>query len=128
VLKGGGTLLGIHPEGTRNRGNPYEFLPFRSGVGRIIHGSRARVIPVFTNGLLLNGVARQVVGNFRGNVEQIHTVFGAPIDFGDLLDQPRSPKLFQAIADKTHEAIRDLAQEEREIRASYEQAAVQTAS
>lgn len=116
LLDSGGTVLGIHPEGTRNQGDPYQLLPFRSGVGRVIHGSRATVIPVFINGLETSNIFRQLAGNLLGSGQEIHVVFGEPIEFGELLDCPRSPKLFQTIADRTHDVLSALAQEERAIR------------
>jgi len=36
LLRRGGTFLGIHPEGTRGKGDdPYTLLPAQPGVGRI---------------------------------------------------------------------------------------------
>ena len=54
LLRSGETLVGIHPEGRRNPGtDPYQLLPAKSGVGRLIHAARGvAVVPVFTNGLL----------------------------------------------------------------------------
>ena len=48
-----GTVLGLHPEGTRNKGpDPYSFLPAQPGVGRVALGAtRAHVIPVFALGM-----------------------------------------------------------------------------
>ena len=66
LLRNGGAFVGLHPEGTRNKGeDPYALLPAQGGVGRIIQASRgkARVIPVFVNGLG-NDFARQVSSNF----------------------------------------------------------------
>ena len=41
LLRRGGMLAGIHPEGTRNLGDdPYSFLPAQRGVGKIIHAAR----------------------------------------------------------------------------------------
>lgn len=117
LLRAGGHLLGYHPEGTRNKGDPYKLLPVRAGVGRIVHGARVPVVPVFTNGLRVDGLAKQVTSNFDGTGTPIHTVFGAPIDFGNLLDQPANQSTFKQIANRVAAAISELGQEEKRLRA-----------
>jgi 1-acyl-sn-glycerol-3-phosphate acyltransferase len=117
LLRRGGMFCGIHPEGTRKKDDdPYTFLPAQRGVGRIIHGARVPVIPVFINGLL-NDLPRQIESNFDGSGRDIIVVFGAPIDFGSLLDEPSSARTEQRIADKTLEVIGRLGQEEQRLRA-----------
>jgi 1-acyl-sn-glycerol-3-phosphate acyltransferase len=117
LLRNGGHLLGFHPEGTRNRGNPYELLPIHSGIGRLVHSARVPVVPVFTNGLRVEGLKEQIKGNFDGTGTPIHTVFGAPIDFGDLLEQPGNQSVFKQIANRVAGAIRGLGAEEQILRA-----------
>ncbi|MFO7180168.1 MAG: lysophospholipid acyltransferase family protein [Pseudomonadota bacterium] len=117
LLRRGGTFAGIHPEGRRNRGDdPYTLLPAQSGVGRVIHAARVPVIPVFVNGLI-NDLRRQIASNFDGTGQRIVIVFGRPIDFGELLDERPTPRVYQAIADRALEAVRGLGEEERAIRA-----------
>ena len=89
-------------------------------VGRVIHEARVPVIPVFINGLLPNDLGRQVASNFDGTGRKIVVVFGEPIDFTDLYAEPGSPKVHQAIADRTLEVIGRLGQEERVRRAELE--------
>lgn len=116
VLQTGGALVGLHPEGTRNKGDdPYDYLPAQSGVGRIVHGARVPVIPAFINGLG-NDLPKQVAGNFTGKGDTIRVVFGAPIDFGELLDRPGSPRLYKQISERCMDAIRALGEEERALR------------
>jgi hypothetical protein len=74
------------------------------------------VVPVFINGLSPSDLKGQLRGNFDGTGEAIHSVFGEPIDFGDLMQRPASPKLYKAIAAKTMESIAELGQTERAIR------------
>ena len=120
LLRRGGMVAGLHPEGTRNLGDdPYSFLPAQRGVGKIIHAAQAAVIPVFINGLI-NDLPRQIGSNFDGTGRTIVVVFGAPIDFGDLMAAPNSPRVHQAIADRTLEAIGELGREERERRAELD--------
>jgi 1-acyl-sn-glycerol-3-phosphate acyltransferase len=118
MLRRGGCFLGMHPEGTRNKGDDaYTFLPAQPGVGRLIHHSRATVIPVFVNGLL-NDLPRQVTSNFDGSGTPVHIVFGDPVPYGDLLDRKGSPRTYRAIAERTLGAISALGTEEKEHRAA----------
>ncbi len=120
LLRRGGMFAGVHPEGTRKKDDdPYTFLPAQRGVGRIIHGARVPVIPVFINGLV-NDLPRQVESNFDRTGRRIHVVFGAPIDFGGLLDEPAGARTEQRIADRTLEVIGALGREERALRAAAE--------
>jgi 1-acyl-sn-glycerol-3-phosphate acyltransferase len=116
-LRRGGTFAGIHPEGTRKKDDdPYTFLPAQRGVGRVIHEARVPVIPVFIHGLI-NRLPRQVISNFDRTGRKILLVFGEPIDFSDLYALKGSPKVHQAIAERTLEVIGRLGQEERTQRA-----------
>jgi len=118
LLRRGGMFAGIHPEGTRKRDDdPYTFLPAQRGVGKVIQDARVPVIPVFINGLV-NDLTKQVRGNFDRTGQQIFVVFGEPIEFGDLLDQGKSPKVHQAISDRVMQAVAELGQEERQLRAA----------
>ena len=118
LLRAGETLVGIHPEGRRNPGqSPYDLLPAQSGVGRLIHAARGvPVIPVFTNGLLPNNLPQQIKSNFDGTGVPIHSVFGSPIDFGDLLSEPASPRLFAKLAELCLAEVKKLGQEEKALR------------
>jgi len=80
-----------------------------------VHTSHAVVVPVFINGLG-NDILRQVRSNFDGTGEPIHVLYGAPIDFSDLLAEPASPRVFQQIADRALEHIALLGQRERALR------------
>jgi 1-acyl-sn-glycerol-3-phosphate acyltransferase len=117
LLRRGGFFVGIHPEGTRKKDDdPYTLLPGQSGVGRVIHKARVAVVPVFVNGLS-NDLATQVRGGLTGQGDPIHLVFGSPVQFGDLLDAPGGPRAYRRIADRCVEAIAELGQEEKLIRA-----------
>jgi 1-acyl-sn-glycerol-3-phosphate acyltransferase len=116
LLRRGGFFVGIHPEGTRKKDDdPYTLLPAQSGVGRVIRKARVPVIPVFVNGLC-NDLAAQVRGGVLGNGAPIHVVFGEPIAFGSLLDEPESPRAHRRIAERCVEAITALGQEEKALR------------
>ncbi len=116
LLRRGGFFVGIHPEGTRNKGDdPYALLPAQSGVGRVIRKARVPVVPVFVNGLV-NDLVQQVMGGLTRRGAPIHIVFGAPIDFGSLLREAESPKTYKRIAARCVEVIAELGEEERAIR------------
>lgn len=110
-----GTVLGIHPEGTRNKGeDPYSFLPAQLGVGRIALGAtRAHVIPVFALGM-----GQSILGEMKQNAlapreHPVDVYFGAPLDFEDL--RPRAGSLTgqKRAADRCLDAIKALAEQQR---------------
>ncbi len=108
---------GMHPEGRRNLNpDPYKLLPPQAGIGRLIHLARPKVIPVFINGLG-NDLYQQIKGNFTKQGTPIVVVYGEPVDFGDLLDEPATAKTFRAIAERVTETIERLGEEERAYRA-----------
>lgn len=116
LLRQGGVFVGLHPEGQRNPGeDPYELLPARFGVGKIIQDSHAMVIPAFVHGLG-NDLPKQVRGNFDGTGPDVNLVFGAPIDFSELAAGPRTQKTQVAIAERCLDAVRELGHEEKRIR------------
>lgn len=113
LLRSGGMFIGLHPEGMRNKSDdPYTLLPAQGGIGRIIQASRVTVIPAFINGLG-NDIVRQVSSNYLKNGAPVNVVFGAPVDFGDMLDAPPSPRLHRRISERALDAIRVLGEEER---------------
>lgn len=117
LLRQGGTFVGLHPEGQRNtEGDAYTLLPAQSGVGRVIQASGAVVLPVFINGLG-NDIVKQVSSNFTRTGEKVTVVFGEPIDFGDMLEKPPSPRLHKQISERALDVIRKLGDEEKAFRA-----------
>jgi 1-acyl-sn-glycerol-3-phosphate acyltransferase len=117
LLRRGGFFVGLHPEGTRKKDDdPYTLLPPQSGVGRLIRKARVTVVPVFINGLG-NDLPKQIIDGIIGKGRLIHVVYGAPVDFGPLMDAPESPRTYKRIAERCLEAITVLGQEEKAIRA-----------
>jgi 1-acyl-sn-glycerol-3-phosphate acyltransferase len=117
LLRRGGFFVGLHPEGTRKKDDdPYTLLPPQSGVGRLIRKARVTVVPVFINGLG-NDLPKQIIDGITGKGRLIHVVYGAPVDFGPLIDAPESPRTYKRIAERCLEAITVLGQEEKAIRA-----------
>lgn len=115
-----GTVVGIHPEGTRNKGDdPYDFLPAQPGVGRIALGAtRAHVIPVFALGMGQSIASEMKKNAMHADETPIDVLFGKPIDFTDL--QPKANMLTtqKKAADRCLDAIKALAEEQRRIAAA----------
>jgi 1-acyl-sn-glycerol-3-phosphate acyltransferase len=115
-----GTFVGIHPEGRRGTDpDARHLLPGQTGVGRLVRRSTAVVIPAFTNGLLASDIVAQIRGNLDGNGTPIHTVFGAPIDFGSLRERAPSPRLYREITDVVMAQIAALGEEEAVLRQEH---------
>ncbi len=118
LLKRGGAFVGLHPEGKRNlSGDPYDLLPAQPGVGRIIHQSRAKVLPVFINGLQ-NDLVKHLRGNATGNGEKVIIAFGAPVPLDDLYAEKGSPRVFKEISERCLGKIAELGEEEKAARAA----------
>lgn len=110
-----GTVLGIHPEGTRNKGDdPYSFLPTQTGVGRIALGSkRAHVIPTFALGMSQSIGAEMKMNVFAPAAHPVDLYFGPPIDFSDLRARADDPAAHKLAADRCLDAIKELAERQR---------------
>jgi 1-acyl-sn-glycerol-3-phosphate acyltransferase len=114
-----GVVVGFHPEGTRGKSeDPYSLMPAQPGVGRLISRAHPITVPVFINGLR-NDFATQMVSNFRAEQHRrpVIAVFGAPIDFGHLLQERPRPALYKQLAGRVMDELRALGERERELRA-----------
>ena len=89
VLAQPGSLVGIHPEGTRNKGDdPLGFLKARGGIGRVLQACDpdVLVLPFFMTGLT-NDFVSEVRQNFRRPGERgkpIVLAWGEPVRAGDM--------------------------------------------
>jgi 1-acyl-sn-glycerol-3-phosphate acyltransferase len=111
-----GTLIGYHPEGTRNKGeDPYTLLPATSGIGEIIYHAKPVVVPVFIIGLQ-SDLATQVRSNFDGTGQPVTITFGAPIDLADRCTMPAGPEAYRAMADYLRLAIQRLGKRDYDMR------------
>ncbi|MEB2312253.1 MAG: lysophospholipid acyltransferase family protein [Sorangiineae bacterium] len=113
-----GTVVGIHPEGTRNKGSdPYALLPPEQGFGRLVLTARPLVLPIFVNGMTNDFVA-ECRSTFDGSGVPIIIAFGSPIDFGTLLDADRERLRSQiAVSRRALDVIAELGRAERALRA-----------
>jgi 1-acyl-sn-glycerol-3-phosphate acyltransferase len=114
-----GSVVGVHPEGTRGKGpDPYELLPGQPGVGKIALLGKATIIPWFINGLG-NDIVDDVRVNFRADMRHtrpVTAVVGKPIDISDLAAQKPRPTLYKKTADRMMEAIAKLGEREKVVR------------
>jgi 1-acyl-sn-glycerol-3-phosphate acyltransferase len=111
-----GNVIGIHPEGKRNKdSDPYSFLPAQTGVGKIVYSSHPQVIPVFIAGLG-NDLPKQILGNWRGG-EKIRMYFGEPVDLSEFYGKRDALRTHKEIADFLMAKIAELAEQDR---ASFE--------
>jgi 1-acyl-sn-glycerol-3-phosphate acyltransferase len=110
-----GTVMGLHPEGTRGKGpDPYSFLPAQPGVGRVALETTAPVHPVFLHGLT-NDLIEEWRRNWFAPKERhpISVLFGPKIDLADLRAQGSRAATHKRAADRCLAAIGTLAGEHR---------------
>ncbi len=119
LLLKGRLALFIHPEGGRNKGSdPYDLMPAKPGLGKIIHQSKATVFPVFLHGFPRSPKAF-IRANYRKGASSaplVHAVMGEPLDFSAERALPASPEVYRAIGGRLMDAIAAASIEEREIR------------
>ena len=119
VLAEPGTVVGVHTEGTRGKGDdPYEMLPGQPGVGKIALLANTTIIPWFINGLG-NDIVDDVRVNFKADMRTtrpVTAVVGKPIDLSDLQAQKPRPTLYKKTADRLMEVIAKLGEREKVIR------------
>jgi 1-acyl-sn-glycerol-3-phosphate acyltransferase len=115
-----GSIVGMHPEGTRNKNDdPYTFLPAQPGVGKLALLGKPTVLPLFINGLG-NSFLADVKANFTREARTKHAViavFGKPVDYTDLLTEKPRPTLYKKAADRFMAAIAAQTGREKELRA-----------
>lgn len=120
IVKKPGNVLGMHPEGTRGKGDdPYTFLPAQPGVGKLALVAKPMVIPAFILGLG-NNIAQDIQWNFGKGARKEHaviTVFGEPVDYSDLAAEKPRPTLYKKCADRFMTAIGALGEREKVLRA-----------
>ncbi len=115
-----GSLVGMHPEGTRNKTNdPYTLLPSQPGIGQMVLRGKPIVLPMFINGLN-NDFAAQTRMNWRAGTHVLDPViltFGEPVDYDEFTKTTPRLALYKRSADRIHEHLHDLGQHEKKLRA-----------
>ncbi|GAC1353160.1 MAG: hypothetical protein NVSMB1_23670 [Polyangiales bacterium] len=118
LLQHRGTVVGMHPEGTRNKtDDPYTLLPAQPGIGQMVYHAKPIVLPVFILGLS-NDLPRQVAGNFTGKGDPITIVFGPPVNLDRFYVDPPRLRTYKKIADHLRDTLIKLGQREKAFRAS----------
>jgi len=110
-----GTIMGLHPEGTRNKGDdPYSFLPAQSGVGKIaLDAKHAHVIPIFVHGMS-SSLGTELRRNWRAPEDHvIDVMFGPEVALDDLRTSTAKAASLKRAANRCLDAIRDLAEKHR---------------
>jgi 1-acyl-sn-glycerol-3-phosphate acyltransferase len=119
ILQRPGSVLGMHPEGTRGKGpDPYALLPAQPGVGKVALLAKPMVVPAFINGLG-NNIVEDIRVNFTKEARRskaIITVFGPPVDYDDLKAEKPRPTLYKKAADRFMAEVKKLAEIERGLR------------
>ena len=119
MLQEPGTVIGVHPEGTRGKGpDPYDMLPAMPGIGQIALQATPMVIPAFVLGMN-NDFLREVRDNFRPDIRRtrpVIAVFGEPVDYSALTTSKPRPALYKKCADLIRQRIADLIPVEKELR------------
>jgi 1-acyl-sn-glycerol-3-phosphate acyltransferase len=115
-----GVLVGMHPEGTRNKGSdPYDLLPAQPGVGQIVLQARPVVVPAFVNGLS-NSYVEDITSTYRRDIRRDNPVIvacGNALDYADLAAQKPRAALYKKMSDRIRAAILELGAREKELRA-----------
>jgi len=110
----------MHPEGTRNKGpDPYVFLRAKPGTGKVALEAPegTRVVPVFILGMS-NAVFKEMFWNFTAAKRHpINLFFGPDVALDDLRAEGSRPTTQKLAADRCLEAIADLSEKERRLRA-----------
>ena len=120
ILQEPGSIVGIHPEGTRGKGDdPYKLLPAQPGVGKMALAAQPTVLPLFINGLsndFVQGMKLGLVPSAR-RTDPIIAVFGKPIDYSEFSKEKPRPTLYKKCADLFMKEIGKLGEREKELRA-----------
>ena len=121
LLQEPGSVVGVHPEGTRNKGeDPYTLLKAQPGIGKVIMDAHPTVLPIFLNGLS-DDVWPQVTSNFYGTGRPIIIVIGKPLDLSSYYSQRNALRTQKDIADYVLAQIGELGAVEREYREKLRQ-------
>jgi 1-acyl-sn-glycerol-3-phosphate acyltransferase len=110
-----GQMIGIHPEGTRNKGDdPYTFLKTQPGLGQIVLAAPdTRVLPVFITGLSNNMMTEFKRTWFSRGKHPIDVHYGAPIEFDDLRAKGQRMTVAMQAAHRAMDGVKELAEDHR---------------
>lgn len=114
-----GTVVGMHPEGTRNKtDDPYTLLPAQPGTGQIVLKARPIVVPLFILGVD-NDFVGSIAKTWQPNshlTEPVILTFGEPFDYSHYLDKKPRLALYKKLSDEIAAEIAKLGQREKMLR------------
>ena len=111
------TLIGIHPEGTRNKtDDPFTFLRLHAGAGRIALAAENAVIqPIFVLGLSSQMRSEIYKNWFAPKAWPVHVWFGEPVDLQDLREKEDSPQVHMEATRRIMDHVESLAQQHKAL-------------
>lgn len=95
-----GTMI-LFPEGTRSRDGSVG--PGRAGAGLLVLSAQPKVIPVAIDGM---DKVLPIGCSFPRFFKRITVSYGAPVDYSDFLESPRTKETAQALMDRVMDRIR----------------------
>ena len=113
------SLVGVHPEGRRNKGDdPYSFLPAQPGIGKIVVSSDATVIPIFVNGASNDFIDTMGKGLKKGTrqTDPVIVVYGKPVDVSQFKSQKARASVYKKCSDHILEHIAACGETEKRLR------------
>ena len=99
VLKNG-EKINMFPEGTRNKGDGEEFLPFHGGASFLAIKTKTPIIPF-------------VICNKPKVFHKTHVVFGEPMELSEYYDKKLTPEEYDAADEKIKNRLYELRAEHR---------------
>lgn len=120
-----GTMVGMHPEGRRNKNpDPFALLPAQPGIGRLaVKVEDLLIVPIFVKGMS-NRALHETWWNWTCPRDKpIDIRFGPPVTYADLVDPDNPQASARAISKRVMEAVGTLAQAQAAWEASEEEAA-----
>lgn len=113
------SVVGLHPEGKRNKGDPYDHLPAQPGIGQVVLKAKPLVVPVFVHGLS-NDFLDSIRTSFRAEAKReqpIIVAFGEPVDYEEFTGKKPRATLYKRCADRIMESVAECGRTERDLRA-----------
>jgi 1-acyl-sn-glycerol-3-phosphate acyltransferase len=111
-----GSLVGMHPEGTRNKtDDPYTLLPAKPGVGEIVFRARPVVLPIFLLGMG-NDFVHETTSTQTRSGDPVTMVIGKPTTVPIAVDATPGLKTYKRIADHLCHSLTELGEKERQYR------------
>ncbi len=95
-------VMTLFPEGTRTRA--HKVGPGRVGAGLIMLSAHPKVIPVAIDGM---DEVLPIAAWWPRMFKHIYVYYGAPVEYSDYLNMPRTKQTSQDLVDRVMERIRD---------------------